>query len=88
MNTIGAADVLKPFGHYARISVHHDLVYLSGQPPFDHKTGERNQGTAAEPPSERTRCEGKSDGGIFRGLWVVRGRGYFSWRWCQDKRFL
>ena len=48
MKPITTNDALKPSGHYAQAMVHGDLVYLSGQLPFDCESGEPVHGTAAE----------------------------------------
>ena len=52
MKAVTTDDALKPSGHYAQAIVHGDLVYLSGQLPFDHSTGQPNHGTA----TEQTEC--------------------------------
>lgn len=52
MKPISTDDALKAAGHYSQAIVHGGLVYVSGQLPFDHETGQPVHGS----PGEQTRC--------------------------------
>lgn len=40
MHEVLTNDALRPSGHYSQAMVHGGLVYVSGQLPIDHKSGE------------------------------------------------
>ena len=48
MKVISTDDALSASGHYSQAIVHGDLIYVSGQLPFDFRTGQPIHGTAGE----------------------------------------
>jgi len=48
MQEISTDDALKPSGHYSQAIVHQGLVYVSGQLPFDWRSGQKILGSAGE----------------------------------------
>ena len=52
MKSISTDDALKPSGHYSQAISHNGTLYVSGQLPFDWRTGEPIHGS----PSEEARA--------------------------------
>ena len=48
MKKISTDDALKPSGHYTQAIVNNGVVYVSGQLPFDWKTGDPIKGSVGE----------------------------------------
>ena len=48
MQIVSTDDALKPSGHYSQAIAHQGLVYVSGQLPFDWRSGEKILGSAGE----------------------------------------
>ncbi|MEO1527123.1 MAG: Rid family detoxifying hydrolase [Planctomycetota bacterium] len=46
MKTIATDDALRASGHYSQAIAHEGLIYVSGQLPFDFRTGEPIHGSA------------------------------------------
>lgn len=48
MKIVATNDALRPSGHYSQAISHNGMVYVSGQLPFDWRTGDAIHGSARE----------------------------------------
>ncbi len=51
MQNISTDDALKPSGHYSQATIHQGVCYVSGQLPFDWRTGEKILGSPSDEAS-------------------------------------